>query len=191
MTPLLDRRPIVIALAGPNGAGKSTFYNAFLASAGLRFVNADVLALVTETDPYTAAALADTIRRTLVERGESFIFETVFSDPVGDKLSFLLEAQAKGYTIALFFVGISGPERSQTRVDRRVLEGGHDVPSDKLATRYPRILQNLKRALVKLPHVYVYDNDDLRHPYRFVVAVADGKLEKKGTVPEWLKALLP
>jgi dephospho-CoA kinase len=40
---LLDRRPIVVALAGSNGAGKSTFYEAFLADSGLRFLNADVL----------------------------------------------------------------------------------------------------------------------------------------------------
>jgi len=39
----LDKRPIVIALAGSNDAGKSTFYESFLADAGLRFINADVL----------------------------------------------------------------------------------------------------------------------------------------------------
>ena len=39
-----DRRPVVVAIAGPNGAGKSTFFHAHLASAGLRFVNPDILA---------------------------------------------------------------------------------------------------------------------------------------------------
>src|SRR4051794_16520603 len=39
-----DRRPILVAIAGPNGAGKTTFFHAHLAPAGLRFVNADVLA---------------------------------------------------------------------------------------------------------------------------------------------------
>lgn len=33
-----------MALAEPNGAGKTTFYHAHLQPAGLRFVNADVLA---------------------------------------------------------------------------------------------------------------------------------------------------
>ena len=41
-----DRRPILVAIAGPNGAGKTTYYHAHLASAGLRFVNADVLAAI-------------------------------------------------------------------------------------------------------------------------------------------------
>jgi predicted ABC-type ATPase len=41
VTSPLDARPIAVALTGPNGEGKTTFYNAQLAPAGLRFVNAD------------------------------------------------------------------------------------------------------------------------------------------------------
>jgi len=40
----LDQRPVIMALAGSNGAGKTTFYHAHFQPAGLRFVNADVLA---------------------------------------------------------------------------------------------------------------------------------------------------
>ncbi len=54
-----DRRPIVVAIAGPNGAGKTTFFHSHLASAGLRFVNADVLAAELALEPYQAARLAD------------------------------------------------------------------------------------------------------------------------------------
>ena len=42
---LLDARPVVVALAGSNGAGKSTFFHSHLVDAGLRFVNADDLAV--------------------------------------------------------------------------------------------------------------------------------------------------
>ena len=48
---LLDRRPIVVALAGPNGAGKTTFYYSNLQPAGLRLVNADGLARELRMDP--------------------------------------------------------------------------------------------------------------------------------------------
>ena len=94
-----DRRPILVAIAGPNGAGKTTFFHAHLASAGLRFVNADVLAAELAVEPYEAARLADALRRALVGRGESFVFETVFSDPVGDKVAFLAEAARRGYVV--------------------------------------------------------------------------------------------
>jgi len=77
----LDWRPVIVALAGPNGAGKTTFYEAHLKSSGLRFLNADILAGELEMDAYPAAEVAAKLRREFVSQGESFVFETVFSDP--------------------------------------------------------------------------------------------------------------
>jgi predicted ABC-type ATPase len=187
-----DRRPILIALAGPNGAGKTTFYHAHLKQAGLRLVNADVIARELNTSPYDSAAIAEAVRLQLIQQRESFVFETVFSDPVGDKLAFLKAAAASGYTVLLCFIGISGTDVSEQRVAMRVSQGGHDVPSDKLLSRYPRILANLKAALRELPHVRVYDNDDLRIPYRLVaVSEAGSTTSTHPPLPAWLKALLP
>jgi predicted ABC-type ATPase len=188
----LDQRPIVVALAGPNGSGKTTFYYGHLQHAGLRFVNADLLARELNIDPYEAATVATSIREELIRQRESFVFETVFSDPVGDEVSFLSEAVAAGYTVVLCFIGTSGPEVSEERVAMRVSQGGHDVPSDKLASRYPRILKNLRKALRTLPHVWVFDNDDLRSPFRLVAVCEGGKLVKlHRPVPVWLRSLLP
>ena len=192
MSQFLNQRPIVVALAGPNGAGKTTFYRTYLRPSGLRFVNADVLALELGVDPYKAAKLADDLRRQLIAQRESFIFETVFSDPVGDKLSFMKEVEQSGYTVVLFFVGIENHEVSDQRVAMRVLKGGHDVPADKIIERYPRVMSNLKRALVELAHVRVYDISDLKTPYRLVAVRENGrKIEVLEPTPEWLRALLP
>jgi predicted ABC-type ATPase len=190
--PFYSEQPNLIAIAGPNGAGKSTFYRAYLGHETLPFVNADVFAIQFEIGAYEAAELAEATRRDLFSRRESFIFETVFSDPVGGKLSFLLEASEQGYHVVLCFVGISDASVSQRRVTQRVIEGGHDVPTDKLITRYPRTMENLRLALLRLPLVLVYDNDDLRQPHRFCLAAGMGKvLETVEPVPEWLKPLLP
>lgn len=189
---LLDRRPIVVALAGPNGAGKTTFYHAHLAPAGLRFVNADVIAHELKMDPYDAAKAAAGIRQALLRQGESFVFETVFSDPVGDKLQFLHEAARFGATVLLCFIGISNAEISETRVAMRVSQGGHDVPAGKLVSRFPRILANLRSAMHTLPHVRVFDNDDLSHPFRLTCVCDSGAVVKLNRpVPRWLKSLLP
>jgi len=187
VTSPFDARPLVVAIAGPNGAGKSTFYEAHLRPAGLRFVNADELARELGVDAYQAAEVAGQLRKALVDQGESFVFETVFSDPVGDKLEFLKRAEKKGYTVVLCFVGLDGPALSEERVAMRVLQGGHDVPSDKLRARYPRTMANLAKAIKELAYVLVLDNSDMRRPFRKVAAFERGKMiERRAQLPRWL-----
>jgi predicted ABC-type ATPase len=191
MMEILSRRPIVVALAGPNGAGKSSFYGAFLRPSGLRFVNADLISKELDIDAYRAAQLAGELCRKLLEQGESFIFETVFSDPVGDKLGLLKAAELRGFTVVLFFIGVDGPGVSEERVAMRVSKGGHDVPPGKIAERYPRVMANLGRALRELSNLRVYDNSDLKMPYRLVATRADGhEINLHGAVPVWLRPLL-
>lgn len=187
MTSPFDARPIVVAVAGPNGAGKTTFHEAHLQPAGLRFLNADELSRELEVDPYEAAGVAGRLRETLLDQGESFVFETVFSDPVGEKVAFLKRAAGRGYAVVLCFVGLDGPEASEERVAMRVLQGGHDVPRAKLRERFPRTLANLARAIRELPHVLVYDNGDLASPFRKVAEYRGGRLvARHGRWPRWL-----
>lgn len=187
-----DGRPLLIAIAGPNGAGKSTFYRAHLRYTGLPFVNADEIAAETGLDAYQAADVADSMRRARFALRESFMFETVFSDPVAEKLRFLEEAVHAGYNVVLFFIGISGPQTSIDRVGMRVLEGGHGVPADKLEGRYPRTMANLRLAILSLPNVLMYDNDDLRRPFRLAAVFANGKvLTLEQPIPKWLRPALP
>jgi predicted ABC-type ATPase len=192
VTSPFDARPILVAVAGPNGAGKTTFFEAHLQPAGLRFVNADELAREVGVGPYEAAELAARLRETLLEQGESFVFETVFSDPVGDKVAFLARAAARGYAVVLCFIGVDGPEVSEERVAMRVLQGGHDVPTRKLEERFPRTIDNLARAIRQLPHVLVYDNGDLARPFRKVAAIEQGRVvERHAPLPRWLSRVLP
>lgn len=186
----LDQRPIIVAIAGPNGAGKTSFYHTHIKYAGLRYVEADALAYELEMDAYAAAKLADALRREFVKRRESFAFETVFSDPVGDKLRFLEEAARSGYTVLLCFVGLAGPELSEERVAMRVSQGGHDVPTEKLRSRYPRTMANLRAAILRLPLVHVFDNSDLGRPFRGVAVFRQGQMvDRPEPVPAWFQAL--
>lgn len=192
MNELLQRRPIMVALAAPNGAGKSSFYSTYLKQSRLPFINADRISLQTGVSAYKAAELADEIRRGLVEQQQSFIFETVFSDPVGAKLQFLKETEAKGYGVVLIFIGIDSPQISEARVAMRVSKGGHDVPSNKIAERYSRTMRNLQRAFTEIHNIRVYDNSDLERPYRLVASTDEGRqLVVHPPTPAWLKPLLP
>jgi predicted ABC-type ATPase len=187
----LDKRPVIVALAGPNGAGKTTFYEAHLKASGLRFLNADILAGELGIDAYQAAEVAAKLRQEFVNQGESFIFETVFSDPTGDKLTFLRQAAQQGYTVVVCFIGLADSDRSEERVAMRVSQGGHNVPTDKLTTRFPRTMTNLKQAIRELPCVLVFDNDDLRTPFRLAAIFQNGRqtfLVK--SIPSWLEPIL-
>jgi len=177
----------MVAIAGPNGAGKSTSYEAHLKPAGLRFLNADVLAGELGIAAYQAAEVAAKLRQELVSQRESFVFETVFSDPVGNKLAFLKDAAQRGYSVVLCFIGIAGADRSEERVAMRVSQGGHDVPTDKLTSRFPRTMANLKQAILQLPCVAVFDNDDLGAPFRLAAVFQHGRPTYLATPsPRWL-----
>jgi predicted ABC-type ATPase len=104
---------------------------------------------------------------------------------VGDKVEFLRGAAAQGYTVVMVFIGIDA-DLSEQRVAMRVLQGGHDVPAEKLSARFPRTMKNLARAIRSLPHVLVFDNSDLAHPFRQVAEFRDGKgVSLNEPLPAW------
>ena len=73
----------------------------------------------------------------------------------------------------------------------RVSQGGHDVPTEKLIARFPRALRNLSAAIRELPCVLVFDNDDLRTPFRHVAVFMNGRrMQLNAPTPPWLQSLL-
>jgi predicted ABC-type ATPase len=184
---ILDHRPVIVALAGPNGAGKTTFFHSYLAEGGLRFLNADLIARELKTDAYTASQMLTAVREELLKQRESFILETVFSDPVRDKLNFLKKAAQSGYNVVLCFIGLSDADISEQRVAMRVSQGGHDVPSEKLIARFPRVIANLKAAIHELPTVLIFDNSDLNRPFRLIMIYQARKaVARHPPIPRWV-----
>ena len=180
-------QPLLVMLAGPNGAGKSTFYETFLRELGLPFLNANVLAREANLGAYEAADTIASIRNQLIEKQEGFIAETVFSDPVGDKVNTLARAAEQGFDVTLIYIGIESSDLSERRVRARVAAGGHDVPPAELEARYQRSLDNLERAIGQLPRVIVYDNSSFESPYRLLGEFEDGSLIQKVETgfPNW------
>lgn len=155
-------------------------------------VNADEIGRELLLDPFAAMSAATAIREALVGRRESFAFETVLSDPVGAKVTWLHAAAGSGYAVALCFIGLADARLSAERVAMRVSQGGHDVPPEKLVARYPRTLANLGRALRTLPEVRIYDNSDLGRPYRLLATCERGRcIARVDHLPAWLTPCLP
>ena len=107
---------------------------------------------------YVMSVLSDYLRTRLLQTGESFSFETVFSHK--SKLEFIHEARKCGYRIYLYFVCTQSPELCIARVKTRVKQGGHDVSDDKICERYHRCLGFLCDAIKKSDRAYLFDNSD-------------------------------
>ena len=70
--------------------------SARLKASALRFLNADVIAGELQIGAAESARIVTAMRHELVKQRESFVLETVFSDPVGGKLAFLKQAPWSG-----------------------------------------------------------------------------------------------
>ena len=181
-------------LAGGNGAGKSTFYRKYLEPEGVPFVNADLLAKqVFPDDPegnsYEAAKLAAQMRDQLLADGANFCFETVFSHP--SKIDFVAKAKAFGYQVILVFIHVDNLSLNKARVSQRVEEGGHFVPDEKIESRIPRTLENMRNVLPLCDHVRILDNSSYENPFQQVVTIRkQSNTEHKQPLPHWAADLL-
>jgi predicted ABC-type ATPase len=86
----------------------------------------------------------------------------------------------------LIFIGLDTAELSRGRVMERVEAGGHDVPDEKIGSRFPRTFANLRQALAFVDDALLFDNSSADEPYRFVAEFRDGKQRgRKGYRPAW------
>ena len=68
-------------------------------------------------------------------------------------------AQSKGYKNYLYFISTESPEINISRVkDIRIRDGGHDVPANKIRSRYMRTKGQLFAAAQLTYQTYFFDN---------------------------------
>ena len=118
-------QPVFYLLAGPNGAGKSTLFHAAVAEglipAEAEFVNADIFEAAhlqhlgnPQMRSEQAREWADARRAALLQAGQSFVSETVFSHE--SKLALIEHAQHCGFAVVLLAVCLDDPKRLLDRV---------------------------------------------------------------------------
>ena len=188
-------------LAGPNGAGKSTLYRALVRDGilgpPLEFVNADLYERAhlqhigdAQERSEAARAWADARRAALLATRMPFASETVFSHP--SKLALMEAAQRQGFTVALHVVALDDPTRLLERVARRVREGGHPVPPERILARYPRTLHNLTQAVRLADVAYLYDASDVSQggPQLVAIRTALATTALTAAMPDWARCML-
>ena len=157
----------IIIIAGPNGAGKTTFARDFLPAEAqtLRFINADLIAAgLAPFNPETASFKAGRLMLEeideCVDAGHSFAFETTLSG-----LAYLKKIavwQHLGYQVKLWFLSLPNEDIAVSRVARRVLQGGHNIPEDVIRRRFKAGLENFHERYSKVVNSWAfYDSSGL------------------------------
>jgi predicted ABC-type ATPase len=177
--------PILIVIAGPNGSGKTSLTTQVLQHRwieGCTYINPDNLARDVFGDwnspdaVLKAAQLASERREICLRRGASMAFESVLSAP--DKVEFIERAKAKGFFVRVFFVGTDHPSINAARIARRVMEGGHDVPIQKIISRYAKSISNCAVVATFVDRVYVYDNSVEHEEPKLLFRASSGRIMK-------------
>jgi len=152
----VSSKPTVLVFAGPNGSGKTTVTRRLPAFG--TYVNADDIKATHNLTDLEAAQQAELLRNALLDKRADFSFETVLSTE--RNLLLLKKAKALGYEVQCIYVLTCDENINVARVKARHKAGGHDVPEDKIRTRYHRALALIPRLLSVCDKILVYDNSD-------------------------------
>jgi predicted ABC-type ATPase len=160
------KEKIIYIIAGCNGAGKTTASLTILPEIlnCKEFVNADNIAFgLSPFQPEKVAFEAGRIMleriETLLKLNKNFAFETTLSTKSYKYR--LLKAKQNGYTVKLLFFWLPSIEMAINRVAIRVLEGGHNIPTEIIARRYSRGIENLFKIYIPLCDDWaVFDNSN-------------------------------
>lgn len=153
----------------------------------LRFTDGKLDFHEVNVNAYFASVAADFLRQKLLEQRVSFSFETVMSSP--DKVALLKQAQALGYRTYLYYIATEDPSINVARVKARVNLGGHDVPEEKIVSRYARSLDLLLEAVMYTNRTYLFDNSRYGSDHLWVAEITDAcELELKcDPMPLWFQ----
>ncbi len=152
-----QKHPIVLVFAGPNGSGKTTATQGFQVY-GV-YINADDLKRKYGLTDLEAARLAEAFRNDSLDKNNDFTFETVLSTE--RNLLLLQKAKACGYEVQCVYVLTRDVNINVARVRARHAAGGHNVPEDKIRTRYFRAFELLPRLVDICDKIAVYDNSEV------------------------------
>ncbi len=94
-------------------------------------------------------------------------------------------AKDLGYKVYLYFVSTENPEINIKRVEGRVAGGEHNVPVDKIVSRYYRTMENLYEAVKVSYRSYIFDNSG-KETIKVAEKDKSGNLYLEESVPEWV-----
>lgn len=191
--------PVLHLIAGPHGVGKTALYHYLVAPRypALPFVDPQAHAAAhlqhLQDEEVRAAAArewADAQWQRLLRERTSFVTETGFSHP--SRLALIGQARTLGFEVVLYSIGLDEPRKLLQRVNQRVREGGHGVPTHKLLARYARTLDHLRHAVFLADLALLFDGSDAHEGGPRLIATVMGSQMQLHTVqrPRWAEKVL-
>ncbi len=104
-----------------------------------------------------------------------------------DKIDFLKKSKSNGYKNYLYFVATNDPQINISRVEVRVKTGGHNVPNDKIESRYYRSLDLLLDAIKQTDRAYIFDNSGEKAILFAEITNGEVIEIKSGRIPFWFR----
>lgn len=192
------RKPVLIVIAGPNGSGKTSTTRLVIKHEWAEqcvYINPDEIAQSKFGDWNDPNAVRQAVeyceewREQLLKEHKDFIFETVLSSD--SKVEFLKRAKDEGYFIRMFFICTQNPTINAARIAKRVMEGGHDVPIQKIISRYEKALVNAIRVARFVDRAYFYDNSIDNQNAQLIFRTSDGLFAKQyvAELPDWTEKI--
>lgn len=179
-------------IAGPNGAGKTTASYTVLPEIlnCKEFVNADEIARgISPFNPENVSIQAGRLMlnriKELINKGETFAFETTLSSKYFVEL--IKNSKEKNYEVVLLFLMLNTVKLAIQRVETRVKEGGHNIPTDVIKRRYNNGMKNLfNRYIGVVDKWFLVDNSG--ETFQFVAeGTKDGLIIKNEIIWAELK----
>jgi predicted ABC-type ATPase len=187
----MSNKSIFIIIGGANGSGKSTFTESYLKNKeDMLVIDPDKIARELPNDilnkDIAAGKIAIKKMNEYINDDKSFMVETTLSGNTHFKM--IDKAIEKGYKTALVYIGIEDYSKNIDRINKRALQGLHDVPKEDVIRRYERSLKNLKKYYDKVDEKIIFDNSK---SYKKLLHVDNKKLKYLAPkTPKWLKDVL-
>lgn len=173
-------------IGGVNGTGKSSLTGVLKAETNDlgKIIDVDKLN-IKYGDKLQGGKEAVKLISNCIESGLSFTQETTLSGHKTAKTA--QQAKSQGYTVRLYYVGLSSVDESLKRIANRVNKGGHDIPPLDVIRRFNSRYDDISAVLPFCDEAIFYDNEN---GFKAVAEYKNNKLIIIGSdIPKWIVEL--
>ena len=178
------KMPELFLICGQNGAGKSTFSKKACLRNSMEVIDTDEIAKIKNITNFKVGKLVGKMIRKNLSEQKTFAYESTLTANFDFRIVEM--ARQNDYKINFVYIGLDSENRSRKRVDERVKNGGHDIPSEDISRRYQKSLDNLRRIIPQVDNAKIYCNS--HGDYKKIARFSQGKIMNiSDNPPTWFQ----